>query len=230
MFSHNFDVNIKVGVLPSNIWKTVKKEKQIKLPKNPLVGLWNIFSILSGILGLASIVEDFTKWQGYIETIISAYRNIVHPVFELLFSWVWFMIPTIFYDYMVIGLLVTISFLRALYAADEVEGYRIGLIPSQFWGENPLFVTGTLAARLAFWPLIIIFYLYRCLSGFDESKVESSWKDYYTRRPQTESLAISVRRMVKYEFARYTEGIRFFQWLGVVSFGLILLLAVNQFL
>jgi hypothetical protein len=202
--------------------------KKSRSKKSPLTLLWNIFSLISGILSLSSLVESIVKWNSYINDVIATYRSIVHPLFYFIFSWCWFKVPTYVYDYLVIGVIIASSHLRALYAADKFQGYSYSILPTDYDGENIFKVVFEILIRLVGWPIVLILYFIRISKGFDESKYRIIYEDYYNKNPREgKSHSEAVDNMIKYEFAKYIEGIKFFQWLGFLIFGIFLLLTIS---
>jgi len=193
---------------------------------NPLAVIWNIFSIITGLLSLASIADTLTQWKSFFLKVISLYRSIFHPLFEYLFSWVWFPIPTYIYDYLIIGFLIATTYVRALKVRRRVEGLSgifLGLHRSDI--RNILDAIGLLLARTIFWPFFFFVYLYRLIKGFNEEKSKKKASELWPENtPDRDGL---IEEDVMFDFADYIESIRFFQWLGTLAFLLILLLTVN---
>lgn len=58
--------------------------------KNPLKFLWNLLSLIGGVIGLSSLAEnwisDLIKWKSWIEGLVVSYREIVYPIVDFL-SW-----------------------------------------------------------------------------------------------------------------------------------------------
>lgn len=157
--------------------------KQNEGKKNPLKTIWNIFSICAGVLSLSSISESFIKWREFIIQVINCYRSIIHPIFEFLFSWIPITIPTYIYDYFVLGMMVSASYLRALHAADKIQGYSFGLLPSDLYGENILKIIVAILLRILGWPIIMVKYLIKLFEGFSESNSFNKWQDHFDRNP-----------------------------------------------
>ena len=206
------------------------KNKQTK--RNPLRIVWNIFCMVGGILSLSSIAENFTKWEGFIKQIIETYRQIVHPVFDFILGWIPIYIPLYIYDYFVIGLLIAASYIRALYSADSVTGYRFGLWPTDFYDENPFVIFAFVLLRIFFWPITLLIYLSKVLRRFDEGKTKEGWIEHFKKNDPfpNNTYEQSVTKMVRHDYALYIEGVSFFQWLGFLIFGILLLLIINEFL
>ena len=208
----------------------IEEYNQKSKKKSPLKILWNIFSVSTGILSLSSITENFVKWKGYIDQIINSYRSVIHPIFEFLFSWIPLTIPPIIYDYLVLGMIVAISYLRALHAADKVQGFTsFDLLPSDLYGENIFKIIFSILARIIFWPIILVLYAIRLNKGFKESESLIKWQKHFDRNPpKKDNKEARVKSMVIYDFANYIEGKRFYQWIGTLTFGIVILLILNS--
>ncbi|MGI9517290.1 MAG: hypothetical protein ACR2NP_09605 [Pirellulaceae bacterium] len=76
-----------------------------------------MFSAVMAVLGLSSLTETLVSWKGFIQNIVATYQEIVHPVFQFLFGWFPFEIPTFVFDYLTIGIFVGIVSANGLFAA-----------------------------------------------------------------------------------------------------------------
>ena len=196
-----------------------------------LIAIWNLFSLLSSILGLASAADNFIWWRGHIEVAIHAYKRLAYPLFHLLFSWVPFKVPPNVFDYLILGSLVTVSHIRALFASDQVWGQDFGVIPGYYWGESPLKVIGGLVGRLLFWPIVAVYYLVKFFRGFNAPSSADRWREYYTRHPpKGRTLDESIDMMLRYERAEQVESRRFLLWLILTVLGFLVLRTWNQYL
>ena len=94
------------------------KERMTKLG---LTTVWNLLGILGGLLSIASLAENLVsglvKWKGWIESIVSSYRGLISPMFDLLFEWLPWTAPVWIGDYIVIGAILGASVLRGVSGA-----------------------------------------------------------------------------------------------------------------
>ena len=77
---------------------------------NPLSKIWEIFSIISGLISVVSLTDNFIAWKGFLPEIITSYKNIVYYPFKFLeINWNEHII-----DYLFIGVLCGIAFIKAI--------------------------------------------------------------------------------------------------------------------
>jgi len=190
---------------------------------NPLKSIWNWFSTISGIVGLASLLDNLLVWKGFIGKFIGFYQSLIYPIFNFLFTWVPFSIPNYVYDYLVLGIIVAGSYIRTLTSIDEIQGYGSNIIPLD------LEFTGVII-RVVGWPFVLGAYSIRLIiKRFDEKKEEERWLSHYKNNPpKGGDLENRVKSMVRYSYGVYMEPIKFFQWFGAISVGCILLVILNQ--
>ena len=74
---------------------------------------WGWLSIPMSVLGLLSLSDSLVNFHQHISDLISSYREIVYPLFEMLFSWLWFEVPKSIIDYIFIGFLMATCWFRA---------------------------------------------------------------------------------------------------------------------
>jgi hypothetical protein len=86
--------------------------------RNPLLLLLDLLKAVSGVLGLASLVDnwfnDALKWKQFAQALIDFYRSVVDPVFGFLLGWLPLEIPRYVHDLLVIALLIGASFASGL--------------------------------------------------------------------------------------------------------------------
>lgn len=78
--------------------------------RNPLSILWKIFSSISGVISLASFTDNLIAWQKFFNEIINTYKTVVYfpfKFFDLNF-------PNLLIDYLFIGSLCGVSYVRAI--------------------------------------------------------------------------------------------------------------------
>lgn len=124
---------------------------------NPLSITWNVISVISGILGLVSLAENFIVWKGIFEQLIYAYRTVVHFPFHFFhIHWNEYLI-----DYLFIGSMCGVSFARALTYAIEKEY----VVNAQYPRSAKVFY---FVLYLFFWPLGILIALKQILFRDDD--------------------------------------------------------------
>jgi len=116
---------------------------------NPLRLIWDIFSIISGLFGLSSMVDGLINWRASIQKLISEYQSTVYPVFEYSFGWLPFSVPTWINDYIFIGILIGSSMTQAQRAIQP--NFR----KLNFF-ENILFRIVSMPMFMFIWPLWIL--------------------------------------------------------------------------
>jgi hypothetical protein len=79
--------------------------------------IWKIFSGISGALGLASMVDGYIKWKSLVKKILNWYSENVYPFFDDLFSFLDISIPPIYYDYLVVGLVISSAIIKYYFLA-----------------------------------------------------------------------------------------------------------------
>lgn len=80
--------------------------------RNPLRKVWGILSVPMSALGLLGLSDSLITFNQNIQNLINSYKAITHPVFELIFFWVWFDIPTYVFDYLFVGIIFVSCELR----------------------------------------------------------------------------------------------------------------------
>ena len=190
---------------------------------NPFKSVWNYFTIITGIIGLSSLLDDLIAWQGFIEKFIAYYRGLVYPFFDFLFSWLPFTVPAYVNDYLVIGALVASSYFKTLSSLDEIKGYGSYLIPIGF--EFRAFTY-----RFLGWPIVLGYYVLRLKKDFNETRSIENWEKYFKNNPpkNEEDIEKKIKVMVLYDYANHMEPRKFFQWFGAILIGCFLLVIVNQ--
>ncbi|MEM8931092.1 MAG: hypothetical protein AAGE94_07945 [Acidobacteriota bacterium] len=192
--------------------------------KNPLKSVWTWFSTISGIVSLASMVDNLVAWKGFIEALVLHYQRLVYPVFDLMLAWLPFQIPRALCDYLVLGCIVGGSYIRTLSSVEQLRGYGSRLIPLDF-------ELAGLVSRVFGWPVVLGYYTVRLLSKgrFDEDAERRRWDRHFEKNPsKLKTHDDAVDGMIRHMFGKYMEPVKFFQWLGAILFGTFLLLIVNQ--
>jgi len=186
---------------------------------NPLARLWSVISFVSGLLGLASIADDLVRWKGFFLQVINAYRALIHPFFEFLFSWVWFPIPTFVFDYLFIGILLTASYIRS-----EAE---VGKIAREQWdlswsGVFSWKLVLVIIVQIFLWPLVLVVNLLTVIRGFDEQAQLRRWTDISGTEPDEDAKEFN-RRMVLYAYGRYAQLRKMVLWFAALLSALFVL-------
>lgn len=75
--------------------------------------VWSTLGVLGGVLSLSSMAEAIVSWPAFVKLVIEKYQEFVHPIFNFIFGWLPFSIPTLVFDYLVIGLIWFFALVRA---------------------------------------------------------------------------------------------------------------------
>lgn len=93
--------------------------------KNPLKFLWNLLSLIGGVIGLSSLAEkwisDLIKWKSWIEGLVVSYREIVYPIVDFCLGWLPWAIPNLLIDYIFLGLMFITSLSKGLSSNENVS-------------------------------------------------------------------------------------------------------------
>lgn len=214
-------------------------------PKNrrkatrPLSYLWDITSVPLRVIGLASLSQNLIRWNAVVLDLIVAYRRVVHPLFWLLFYWTPWVMPTWAIDYVFFGFLVTTSLryaVRATEARDRqeirdaekrAEVITVSCVLAEPTKETvsqklrriccgilELLVVGLV--KLVLWPL----RLFLCIA-FPSLLI--AIKDHLSKERWLRGVMTVEEKAKEIRSAAL-------QWIGVVLFGFVLLLAFSRVL
>lgn len=199
----------------------VEKYKQSHLARNPLVIAWKMFSVISGVVGLASLTSRLLEWHGFIGSLVNSYHKLIYPVYDFLSTAVEFQIPNLLRDYITIGLLAAGSSARAIHTADKIKHGE--------HSDMPVDVGALIIIPL--WPIaLVISSWYFVKSNFDEEKKRTNCiarlKDADPGEPAEyyDGIAEAVVRDL---FADHMQTVKFIHWLGTIAFGFVLILILN---
>lgn len=126
-----------------------------KKSPNPLKTLWDIISLIGGIIGLSSLVQNWLagviKWKSWIATLMESYQRFVYPLGDWLLSWSPWTMPTWLIDYAVLGLMFISSVFKG-FSPYQIEHSRT--IQSQLrWRDIPSMLVSIFYGVLI-WPVI----------------------------------------------------------------------------
>ncbi len=127
--------------------------------KSVISKVWDIFSMLGGIVGLASMSEGIINWIDFFETIVFFYQQNIRPVIiwiPNLFDW-----QTWVADYIFVGALFVSSRTRA--AFQMMEGHwKIDVSRYKwyhFWAPHQVGSVILQSLMIVIWPIVIIMFL-----------------------------------------------------------------------
>lgn len=119
---------------------------------NPLASLWKWLSVPLGVIGLAGLGDSLIKWKGFILELIQSYQSLVHPMWEFLFGWLPWGLPSWAADYLTLSVIVASSAAKGSEIPEVSLGTRI-VVRSLF-----------IAIAIVMWPLMnaaLLYAIYR---------------------------------------------------------------------
>lgn len=139
-----------------------------KSRKNPFIVVWNILSVPMSVLGLLGLSDSLLSFHEDLQNIITSYKAVIHPVFELVFCWTWFDVPTLVYDYLFVGILFSSSSFKAVQPSIDKSNFV----------KSIFFHVKDFVLLVMLWPLFALSSFYnisrtdseRVVKGLDGSK------------------------------------------------------------
>lgn len=190
-----------------------EEPKAFVVKKNPLTTLWNWLGTVGGVISLSSMAEEwasgFFKWGGFINSVIEAYRSVIEPIFSF------FPISQWLGDYLVIGLLFSVSLLKGfggslVYYHMERHNEDCGLEPN--WED--MFAWASLVTFC--WPVLVLYASYSSLILLFESKATAIVKN---------SKGCPVNKLSDVNLYEVWRAVLL--WFGAVLLGTTILLSIN---
>jgi hypothetical protein len=138
-----------------------------KIQENPLKALWEILSVIGGVLGLMSFADDWVAWQNHLQKIIELYESLSQYPFQLL----GIDIGQMWINYFFFGCLSGSAFIRAI-----GFGEKRGLLNNH---GNPKSVRlFFFCIHLLFWPLAFLIALSQVVLGHEDENEIRVKKNY----------------------------------------------------
>lgn len=141
-------------------------------PPSPLKRLWDLVSLLLGVMGLASLADTFITWVGFLADALEFYRHYFRPLvawLPRLLNW-----SPYFADYLFIGAVVISSILRP--ELIRMKPHWRPAIPPQkwfaFWAPHRVAIFLLSLILLPFWPLFFWLHHVADMPGWETETVE----------------------------------------------------------
>ncbi len=127
--------------------------------RNPLEVVWNHVSILVAAASLASLAGSMIQWSQFVDQLVSAYQTRAYSVLAPLSSWFPLGTSSIAMDYLVMGGLMSLTFLQAAWSWDTRLTVRLLLLP----------VLAIVVAPM--WPLFLMLTLTWIAQGEEDTQL-----------------------------------------------------------
>jgi hypothetical protein len=208
---------------------------------NPLARLWHATSIPLSIIGLSGLSDSLVKWRGFIEQIVSSYQSILYPLYSLAFGWFPFKVPLWVGDYLLLGSIFGASRMIAWKQTFRASPPTITLdmgqsFPEQMGRSREIVLRGpkvkgwelekrTLVPRLwwiAFWPIGLVEVGIKSRKLICDRRTGESC----SRDPGATDKSTAIKEGI-HGVPEVPALLGFWQWLGAIAFGFVLLLCVN---
>jgi|GEM_PF-924624 len=190
--------------------------------------IWNFFSFLVGTIVLISLIDNFIFFDFFLQSLISVYRKLIYPFYDLFLSWLFNPIP-ILNDYLTLGILSSISTEIKLEKVNEKANEKKEENKNQIYSVILLIFYGLFSITLL-WPIAVVFTTCSTFDGFDrQAKIKTLTKYIEESGLKGNELEDKVKEELITSYKIYLSSKKYTLWIGsILLFGISLLL-VNYF-